>query len=199
LEKVTDQKGDKQWKRVEVKLEDHVNIPIFPAGLSPTSYNEYLDDYMSKITMGHFPQSKPLWEVHIFKYPTSNAAGNFIFKLHHSLGDGYSLMGALLSCLRRADNPSAPLTLPSARPRLELESDNRSVLARVFQIFPLISNSISKFGWSFLKSTFVEDDRTPIRSGEEGVEYRPITISTMTFSLDRIQHMKAKLGLVRST
>ena len=182
-----------------MKVEDHVNIPIFPAGLSPTSYDEYLDDYMSKIAMGHFPQSKPLWEVHIFKYPTSNAAGNIIFKLHHSLGDGYSLMGALLSCLQRADNPSAPLTLPSARPRLELESDNRSVLARVFQIFPLISNSISDFGWSFLKSTFVEDDRTPIRSGEEGVEYRPITISTMTFSLDRIQHIRAKLGLVRST
>jgi hypothetical protein len=49
-----------------------------------------------------------------------------------------------------------------------------------------------------LKSTLVEDDQTPIRSGDEGEEYRPITISTMTFSLDRIQHIKAKLGLVRS-
>ncbi|XP_059452448.1 wax ester synthase/diacylglycerol acyltransferase 4-like [Corylus avellana] len=191
---VMDQKGDRQWKRVDVKLEDHINVPIFPAGLSPTSYDAYLDDYLSKVAMDHFPQSKPLWEVHVFKYPTSNAAGNIIFKLHHSLGDGYSLMGALLSCLRSADNPSAPLTLPS-RPHTELESDNKSALAKAFQIFPLISNSLSDFGWSILKSTLVKDDRTPIRSGDEGVVFRPITISTMTFSLDRIKHIKAKLGL----
>ncbi|XP_059450963.1 wax ester synthase/diacylglycerol acyltransferase 5-like [Corylus avellana] len=187
---VTNQKGDRQWKRVEVKLEDHVNVPIFPAGLSPTSYDAYLDDYLSKVAMDHFPQSKPLWEVHVFKYPTSNAAGNIIFKLHHSLGDGYSLMGAL----RSADHPSAPLKLPS-RPHTELESDNKSALAKVFQIFPLISNSLSDFGWSILKSTLVKDDRTPIRLGDEGVVFLPITISTMTFSLDRIKHIKAKLGL----
>jgi hypothetical protein len=198
LKQVTDGKGDKQWKRVEVKVEDHFNVPIFPVGLSPTSYDEYLDNYLSKIAMDPFPQSKPLWELHVFKYPTSNATSNIIFKLHHSLGDGYSLMGALLSCLRRADNPSVPLTLPS-RPNSEPESDNRSAWTRVPPIFPLIFNSLSDFGWSMLKSTLVEDDQTPIRSGDEGVEYRPITISTMTFSLDRIKHMKEKLGLVRST
>jgi hypothetical protein len=80
-----DPKGDRQWKRVEVKLEEHVNVPIFPAGLSPTSYDAYLDDYLSKVAMDQFPQSKPLWEVHIFKYPTSNAAGisysSFIIRL----------------------------------------------------------------------------------------------------------------------
>jgi hypothetical protein len=83
-----------------VKLEDHISVPIFPASLSPTSYDEYFDDYLSNIAFNRFPQSKPLFEIHIFKYPTSNAAGNIIFKLHHSLGDDYSLMGALLSCLR---------------------------------------------------------------------------------------------------
>ena len=198
VKQLTNQKGDKQWKRVEVKLEDHVNVPIFPTGLSPTSYDEYLGDYMSKIAMDQFPQSKPLWEIHIFKYPTSNAAGNLIFKLHHSLGDGYSLMGALLSCLERADNPSTPLTLPS-RPWSEPKSDNRSARARVSQNFSSIFNTLLDFGWSVLKSTLVEDDRTPIRAGDEGVEYRPITISTMTFSLDRIKRIKNKLGMVRST
>ncbi|XP_059452804.1 wax ester synthase/diacylglycerol acyltransferase 11-like isoform X2 [Corylus avellana] len=166
---VTNQKGDKQWKRVEVKLEDHVNVPIFPAGLSPTSYDEYLDDYMSKIAMDQFPQSKPLWEIHIFKYTTSNAA-------------------------ERADNPSIPLTLPS-RPRSEPKSENKSAFARALQTFSSVSNTLFDFGWSVLKSTLVEDDRTPIRSGDEGVEYRPITISTMTFSLDRIKHIKNKLGM----
>nr|POE95316.1 o-acyltransferase wsd1 [Quercus suber] len=192
---VKDRKGEKQWKRVEVKLEEHVNFPIFPTGLLPTSYDEYLEDYISNIAMEHFSQNKPLWEIHIVKYPTSNAAGTIIFKLHHALGDGYSLMGALLSCLQRADNPSLPLTFPSHQ-RSELESGRESVWGRVSQLCSFSFNSVSDFGWSMLKSTLVEDDQTPIRSGAEGVEYQPIMVSNMIFSMDCIKHIKAKLGVV---
>ncbi|XP_050248323.1 wax ester synthase/diacylglycerol acyltransferase 4-like [Quercus robur] len=189
---VTGEKGEKQWKRVEVKLEDHINVPIFPIGLSPDSYDEYFDDYVSKIAMNHFPQNKPLWEIHIVKYPTSNAAGTIIFKLHHALGDGYSLMGALLSSMQRADNPSLPLTFPF---RQRSESKSERLRRGVSQFVPLIFNTIHDFGWSMLKSNLIEDDRTPIRSGEKGVEFRPVTISTMTFSLDHIKFIKDKLGV----
>jgi hypothetical protein len=61
--------------------------------LSPEAYDGYVEDYISEIAMDQFPQNKPLWEVHIIQYPTTNAAGNLIFKFHHSLGDGYTLMG----------------------------------------------------------------------------------------------------------
>ena len=179
-----------------MKLEDHVNIPIFPIGLLPESYDEYLDNYVSKIAMNEFPHNKPLWEIHIVKYPTSNAASAIIFKLHHALGDGYSLMGALLSCLQRTDDPSLPLTFPS-RQRSESKSDRFRVCKRVSQLFSLIFNTVYDFGWSLLKSSLVEDDRTPIRSGDEGVEFRPITVSTMTFPLDQIKFIKDKLGVVR--
>ncbi|KAM4115552.1 hypothetical protein ACJW30_04G158100 [Castanea mollissima] len=179
---VKDRKGEKQWKRVEVKLDEHVNLPIFPTGLLPTSYDEYPEHYISNIAMEYFPQNKPLWEIHVVKYPTSNAAGTIIFKLHHALGDGYSLMGALLSCLQRADNPSLPLTFPSHQ-RSEPES-GKSVRGKVSQLCSFIFNSVSDFGWSMLKSTLVEDDRTPIRSGAEGVEYQPIMVSNMIFSMD---------------
>ncbi|KAM4115553.1 hypothetical protein ACJW30_04G158200 [Castanea mollissima] len=148
---VKDRKGEKQWKRVEVKLEEHVNIPIFPTGLLPTSYDEYLEDYISNIAMEHFPQNKPLWEIHIVKYPTSNAA--------------------------------------------DPESGRESVRGRVSQFCSFIFNSVSDFGWSMLKSTLVEDDRTPIRSGAEGVEYQPIMVSNMIFSMDSMKHIKAKLGV----
>ncbi|XP_030928792.1 O-acyltransferase WSD1-like isoform X2 [Quercus lobata] len=189
-----DGKGERQWKRVEVKLEKHVNVPIFPTGLSPTSYDEYLEDYISRISMEHFSEDKPLWEIHMVKYPTSNAAGTIIFKLHHALGDGYSLMGALLSCLQRADNPSLPLTFPS-RQHTQSKSNRESSCRRVPKLFSLIFNSVSDFAFCFFKSTLVEDDRTPIRSGIEGVEHRPIMITNMIFSLDSIKHIKAKLGV----
>ncbi len=95
--------------------------------------------------MDQFPQNKPLWEVHIIQYPTNNAAGNLIFKFHHSLGDGYTLMGVLISCLQRADNPSLPLTFASRRRRLGLESDQTSVFRMVPQFFSLIFNTMSLY------------------------------------------------------
>ncbi|KAF3444102.1 hypothetical protein FNV43_RR13792 [Rhamnella rubrinervis] len=195
---VEDKKGRKRWKRVEVLLEDHIKIPIFPGGLSPESYDEYFDDYMSKLSLESFPQNKPLWEVHIIKYPTSKAAGCVIFKLHHALGDGYSLMGALLSCLQRADNPSLPLTFPSRQrssSKSNINGEKRSVFSYVPQIFSSIVNTISDVSWSFLKSSLLADDQTPIRSGNEGVEFLPTLIASMTFSLDQIKFIKTNLGV----
>ena len=177
-------------------VQDQVRIPIFPTGLSPEAYDGYVEDYISEIAMDQFPQNKPLWEVHIIQYPTTNAAGNLIFKFHHSLGDGYTLMGVLISCLQRADNPSLPLTFASRR-RLGLESDQTSVFRMVPQFFSLIFNTISDFGWSLLKTNLIKDDLSPIRSGDEGLEFRPTTISTITFSLDHIKFIKTKLGVVR--
>ncbi|KAA8526365.1 hypothetical protein F0562_008432 [Nyssa sinensis] len=190
---VRDKKGAKQWKRVEVKLSDHINVPIFPDGKSPEFYDDYLDDYLSKIAMDQLPQSRPLWEIHLIKYPTSNAAGILVFKLHHALGDGFSLMGALLSCLQRADNPSLPLTFPKFQANTKLDRKDEGIFKSVPRVFSSLVNTVSDFGWSLLKSSLVEDDRTPIRSGDDGVEFRPITITTMTFSLDYIKQIKANL------
>ena len=178
-------------------VEDHIKIPSFPLNLLLESYNKYFDDYLSKIALEIFSQSKPLWEVHIIKYPTSNAAGNVIFKLHHALGDGYSLMGALLSCLQRADNPSLPLTFPSRQRSSKSIKHQKSIFSRVPQFFSSVFNTIYDVSWSILKSSLLEDDKTPIRSGNEGTEFHPTAIITMTFPLDEIKLIKTKLGVVR--
>ncbi|KAF9679241.1 hypothetical protein SADUNF_Sadunf07G0119500 [Salix dunnii] len=192
---VTNEDGEQRWKKVEVRVEDHVNVPVFPAGMSPEFYDKCLDDYLSKIAMEHLPQSRPLWEIHIIKYPTSHAAGNVIFKLHHSLGDGFSLMGALLSCLQRADNPSLPLTFPSIQLHANKDGKNFSVRRTLHKFFSTVYNTASDFSSSILKSCSAVDDKTPIRSGQHGVEFLPVGIETMTFSLDHIKQIKSKLGV----
>ncbi|XP_039135319.1 O-acyltransferase WSD1-like [Dioscorea cayenensis subsp. rotundata] len=105
---VRDEHGVQKWRKVEVKLEEHLKVPVFPQGLE--QYDECLQDYMSSISMEPLTFSKPLWDLSIIKYPTSSAAGTFVFRLHHALGDGYSLMAALFACLKRTDDPSLPLT-----------------------------------------------------------------------------------------
>ncbi|CAI9089382.1 OLC1v1023947C1 [Oldenlandia corymbosa var. corymbosa] len=193
---VKDEKGVKHWKKVEVIPKNHIHVPVFPEGKSIEFYDECFNDYLSNMALQPFPQNQPLWEIHIIKYPTKNAAGNLVFKLHHGLGDGYSLMGALLSCLQRADDPSLPIKFP------EFQLDNQngknggdSIFKKVPQIISGIGNTVSDFVWGMLKSTIIEDDKTPIRSAEEWVEFKPMTITTMTFSIDEIKQMKANLNV----
>ncbi|KAM7503441.1 hypothetical protein LguiB_002345 [Lonicera macranthoides] len=190
-------KGVKKWKRVEVKFNDHIIVPVFPQGMSLDFYDEHLNQYLSKIAMDPLPQSQPLWQIHLIKYPTNNSHGNIIFKIHHALGDGYSIIGVLLSCLQRVDNPSLPLTFPSRQSNSNSggSGGDRSI-NHVPRVILGFFNTMLDFGWSFLKSSVIEDDTSPIRSGgNTGVEFRPVTITTMSFSLDRIKQVKAKLGV----
>lgn len=191
-----DEHGVQQWKKVKVKLEDHVNVPTFPPGLE--SYDQWVQDYLSGIALGELPQSRPLWEIHIIKYPTSNAEGTMVFKLHHALGDGFSLMGALFSCLQRADDPSLPLSFPTSRVKGMKKSLWGSICCKVPRVLSVCANTVQDVGWSLWKSNLAEDDVTPLRSGAPGLEFRPITISCIEFSLDDIRKIKVKVGGVIS-
>ncbi|KAI3908544.1 hypothetical protein MKX01_009346 [Papaver californicum] len=187
---VTGENGEKHWKKVTVNLDDHAKVVLFEEGLEVECYDEYLQEYLSKMAMERLPQNKPLWELYMFKYPTSNAAGTIVFKLHHALGDGFSLMGALFSSFQRSDNPSLPLTFPKIRSNDHINKKKTSVI----EILSMFKNTITDFTWSLWKGNMLEDHASPIRSAKEGVEFRPVLISTVTFSLDQIKEIKTKLG-----
>lgn len=191
-----DQDGKMKWKRVQVKPEEHVKVPIFPECNSPELYDQYIGDYVTSILTERIPENKPLWEIHIIKYPTSNAAGTIIFKLHHALGDGYSLMGALLSCLQRTDDPSLPLTFPS-RTSSSSQHAKKGMFKKLPSVISSFFNSVSDFGSTLAKTRMIVDDKTPIRSGYEGTESMPFTLSHISLSLDHIKAIKSKLGVVR--
>ncbi|KAF8027997.1 hypothetical protein BT93_E0800 [Corymbia citriodora subsp. variegata] len=192
------QNGARKWKKVEVNVENHVHVPSFssPKGSSspsPSENDSFLKSYISQIAMRPFPQGQPLWEIHIIKCPTSEAQGTVIFKLHHALGDGYSLVGALLSCLQRADDPSLPITFPSVNNFSSANKDDRNIGLRkvVSRCFLPLVDTVRDFSWSVLKSTCVKDDLSPIWRGSEN--FRPFSVSTITFSLDRIKEIKSRL------
>lgn len=198
---VGDKNGEKKWKKVEVNVKEHVKVPTIPTGKSPEYYEKYLVEYLSKISLEPLPEHRPLWEVHVLPYPTIRAAGNLIFKLHHALGDGYSIMGAILSVVKRADDPSLSVTFPSwqssnTSSKSKSGHDVKSILKRVPLVSSWILNTVRDFGWSVLKSSVLADDLSPIRSGEVGLELLPMDISTMEFSLDHIKQMKTILKVV---
>ncbi|CAN1784730.1 Wax ester synthase/diacylglycerol acyltransferase 2 [Linum perenne] len=154
-------------------------------------YDKCLEDYLANLGMSRFLEGKPLWEVHIIKYPTSCAAGNIIFRLHHSLGDGFSLMGALLSCLQRADNPSLPLTLPSNNHRCSNSRNNT-----VVRFLSSVANTFSDVCPIF-KNNLVADSKSAVRSGHDGIEFLEASIVTMAFYMNDVKQIKTNLGVVR--
>ncbi|RDX57978.1 O-acyltransferase WSD1, partial [Mucuna pruriens] len=195
---VVDKKGKKAWKQVHVDINQHIKIPTFPTATPLKLYDQRFNEYMSKIAMEELPQDKPLWEMHIFNYPTTNAAGTFIFKLHHALGDGYSFMTTLLSCLHNAHNPSIPIKFPSSR-KGSMESKNTKTMLKILpQTASMVFKGVFDFGWTLLKDSLIPDDQTPIRSGHKDVGFRPMTIFNVSLSLDDIKAIKDKLEVVRS-
>ncbi|XP_021811368.1 uncharacterized protein LOC110754590 [Prunus avium] len=68
----------------------------------------------------------------------------------------------------------------------------RDHVQMVSETFASVFDTVKDFSWNSL----LQDDLTPIRSGIYGVEFLPMTISSMTFSLDEIKLIKTKLNTV---
>ncbi|KAF5176664.1 O-acyltransferase (WSD1-like) family protein [Thalictrum thalictroides] len=184
--------GKQWWKRVEVQYEDHVIVPTFPQGLSPESYTQYFEEYLSKICLDKLSETRPLWELHIIKYPTQGAAGTFAFKMHHALGDGFSIMGALFSTLKRADNTSLPLTFPSTTSR---SKEKRNICKSGLNFISGCFNTINDIVSNMMHTAWFGDRPSAIRSGAHSVECLPVHITRITFSLDDISQVRTKLGV----
>ncbi|XP_021774165.1 O-acyltransferase WSD1-like [Chenopodium quinoa] len=200
---IKDQKGKKMWKKVEVNAEDHIKVAKFPEDLSAESYKDHYDDYISSITTSQLPQHKPLWVIHIINNPKHiNAKGILVFKVHHAIGDGTSMMGVFLSCVKRVDDPTLPCTFPSKSTSSTIQrkmSNTKQIVMNMFNIVPRfiapIIYSLYDFGQS-VGSIFIEDDQTPIRSGNIDTSLPGSTrVCSMTFSLDDVKRIKTLLGV----
>ncbi|OVA20920.1 O-acyltransferase [Macleaya cordata] len=192
---VTDEKGVQRWKKIDSVPEHHLIVPTFshpyPTSNDQEFYDEQIEEYISDINMKELPQNLPPWQVHLITYPTKNAAGSLIFKLNHALGDGYSIMGALFSIFRRAENPSHPLRFPSASSRMNEVKTNYS---RVSALVTKCKNTLSDLTKNVLGAYILKDGLTVIRSTTDRVEHQPISISSVTISLDHIRDIRSRVG-----
>lgn len=203
---IENMKGKKMWKQVQVNVEDHLKVPTFPKNLSSESYSKHFDDYITKIATSQLPQHKPLWELHIINYPKdNNVASTFIFKIHHAIADGTSLMGGVLSCFKRVDDPSLPLTFPSKTRRLSNSREKLNISQSLSKIFKIVPNFMSSIIYSLydfgqsLKLIVDEDDQTPIRSGVTDMTLPCSTrVCSVTLHLNEVKRIKTLLGVVRN-
>ncbi|KAK9109142.1 hypothetical protein Sjap_017202 [Stephania japonica] len=151
----TDKKGVKRWRKVDFSVEDLLVIPTFPSGLSPEECDQHLHKYLSKIGTERFPMDRPLWEVHVITYPTTSGGGAVVFKFCHAIGDGYSLVSLLMKVLRRADDPSLPLSFPNITLRSKIVRKNNG-FSFALKCFNTVSDVVAMVG----RSMWLKDHKT---------------------------------------
>ncbi|KAK1434653.1 hypothetical protein QVD17_00402 [Tagetes erecta] len=178
--------GSMKWIPTHVNIDDHVIVPKLDPNIN--SPDKFVEDFISNLSRSHIDNIKPLWDLHILDIKTSEAEGTCVFRFHHSLGDGVSLMNLLLACTRKVSDPEALPTLPG---------NNKLGVAKVASLWStlgVIWNSflaLLMFVWTAL---FLEDTRTPMK-GSKGVEHRARRFVVRSVSLDDIKMVKRAMNV----
>ncbi|KAJ0259291.1 hypothetical protein HA466_0056650 [Hirschfeldia incana] len=110
IDRKNKRKGEPVWVPVRIQVESHVIVPDLDH-VKIENPEEFIEDYCSGIVNTPMDMSIPPWEFHVLNLKTSNAESVGIVKLHHSLGDGMSLMSLLLACSRKTSDPNALPTI----------------------------------------------------------------------------------------
>ncbi|CAN6306583.1 unnamed protein product [Urochloa humidicola] len=110
-----------RWVRTAANLDDHIIVPDLDRAAIAADPDRALEDYVASLSTLPMDQSRPLWELHVLDFPTSEAASAAVFRVHHALGDGTSLVSLLLACTRSAADPKATPAMPAAAARRRRE------------------------------------------------------------------------------
>ncbi|KAL6610628.1 hypothetical protein ACP70R_040597 [Stipagrostis hirtigluma subsp. patula] len=195
----TKKKSKPRWVRTTVNLDDHLIFPYVDPAATSANPDQAVEDYLSSLSTTPMDHSRPLWELHVLDFPTSEAAATVAFRLHHSLGDGISLLSLLIACARSAADPARLPALPDpprrrpgpvyALPRPPLSAGLVAFVAWLWSYVVLAWNTLVDVVLFIATAWFLRDARTPFM-GSEGVEFRRKRFVHRTLSLDDVKFVK---------
>ncbi|PSS24223.1 O-acyltransferase [Actinidia chinensis var. chinensis] len=183
-----------KWVPTRVNLDDHIIVPeIDPNTPSP---DQFLENYAYNLSKTTIAATKPLWELHLLHLKTSDAEAVGIFRIHHSLGDGTSLMSLLLACTRKLSDPDAPPTVPVKRIGASSGRGGRWWwwFGWVWVVLGLVWNTVMDVVRFVATAVFLKDTATPIK-GPPGAEFTPRRFVYRTVSLDDMKLIKNAMKL----
>ncbi|MBA0586652.1 hypothetical protein Gorai_017385 [Gossypium raimondii] len=205
---VRDENGFEHWRRTELDIDRHfivinnrLNKPGKFVGEHETqgfdddegdgdgdgevAVNQYVADLSVSSPLS---MDKPLWELHLLK-----AHKCVVFRIHHALGDGFSLMSMLMAGSGKVD---VPAVVPAAVPPIKTEgikSGKRRdwfwLLSLLWGVFKMVRYTLVFVLEFVVRSLFVCDMKTVI-SGGNGVELWPRKLATAKFLLEDMKEVK---------
>ena len=172
-----------------VNIDDHVKV-VSPKDINASS-STFVEEYVAQLMHASLDMSKPLFEIHVVKAKLGDAVENIVLIVHHSMGDGTSLMSLLLACTRRVDEPQSMPTLPTSNKK---ENTSKEGICGRLSFFLQTFLSILWFTFSdiclFLATClWLKDNQTSIK-GDAGVEKLPRKLVHVTISLNDVRSVK---------
>ncbi|KAJ9550976.1 hypothetical protein OSB04_015021 [Centaurea solstitialis] len=188
LQVLDKENGKMKWVPTKVNLDDHVIVPKLDPNMELG--DKFVEDYISNLSKSQIDNSKPLWDLHILNTKTLDAQGTCVLRVHHSLGDGMSLVNLLLACSRKASDPEALPSLPG-----DNKSGRQVKLVTSFRsLVMVIWNTIVALVMFISTLLFLKDTKTPL-SGYPGIEDSPRRIVFTTVSFDDIKLVKKAMDV----
>ncbi|XVE66812.1 hypothetical protein DITRI_Ditri08aG0109500 [Diplodiscus trichospermus] len=200
---VRDENGFEHWRRTQLDIDQHVivinklldnsgNFLDETQGFSSEGGEEddeaAVNQYVADLSVSSpLSTDKPLWEIHLLM-----AHKCAVFRIHHSLGDGISLMSMLMASCRSADDADALPKMVSQKTPEFKGGKGRDWFWSFVAFWRLL-----KMVWFTLifalefgaRSLFVCDRKTVITGGD-GVELWPRKLATARFLLDDMKVVK---------
>ncbi|CAD5333280.1 unnamed protein product [Arabidopsis thaliana] len=153
-------KGEPVWIPVKLRVDDHIIVPDLEYS-NIQNPDQFIEDYTSNIANIPMDMSKPLWEFHLLNMKTSKAESLAIVKIHHSIGDGMSLMSLLLACSRKISDPDALVSNTTATKK-PADSMAWWLFVGFWFMIRVTFTTIVEFSKLMLTVCFLEDTKNPL-------------------------------------
>ncbi|XP_071932758.1 wax ester synthase/diacylglycerol acyltransferase 11-like [Coffea arabica] len=199
LQVVDEKAGEMKWVRTKVDIDQHVVVPDLDRNMG--SPDKFVEDYVYNLSKSSLDKSKPLWDLHVLNVKTSDAQGVAVVRIHHSLGDGTSLMSLLLACTRQVADPDKLPTIPGQNKKTTNSFSGLSkpkfwkyYLIAVWLFIQLIWNTIRDIVIFGATALFLKDTKTPIKAPPCS-ELNPRRVVYRIVSLDDMKVVKNAMNM----
>ncbi|XP_021729184.1 O-acyltransferase WSD1-like [Chenopodium quinoa] len=179
------------WIRTKVDVSNHIIVPNLDYS-NMDSPDEFVKDYVSNLAQKPMDLTKPLWEIHILNIKTKDANSIAVFRTHHFIGDGISIMSLILSCTRKTSDPNALPTLPTENKKLINTRRSFSLwdcFLWLLFAFNMLWNTFIDVCMFLATIVFLKDTKTHLK-GSSGTEKSPKKFVYRILSLDDIKFVK---------
>lgn len=194
-------KGEElKWVRTKVDIDKHIIVPNidFEKIESPT---KFVEDYLYNLSKTTLDKSRPLWDIHVLHLQISEEVKALgIFRIHHSLGDGASLMSLLLALTRQTSDPQALPTIPVQKicedETLVSNKNFKGLLWKwilyLWWMVQLFCNTLMDVLMFMATMVFLKDN-SPLKGSPMGAQ-APRRVVYKVLSLDDMKLVKNALG-----
>lgn len=181
---VRDENGFEHWRKTRLDVDRHVIVVKNRVNEDEEDDEVAVNLYAADLSVSSpLSTDKPLWEVHLL-----TAHKHVVFRIHHSLGDGISLMSMLMASCRKVSDPDAlPMMVPEKT--TEKKRDSPWSFGSMWGFLKMAWLTFVFVLEFLLRSLFVSDRKTAV-SGGDGVELWPSKLATAKFLLDDMKEVK---------